>query len=416
MSDYVSYIISFLLNADVSATSDLERLVCYTYDKQKWKGCKVVIIPSGFFDKMRYGTRGSLPELPLQIVDGVPLLYGKPDVNRIGNQIVVKADIIASTYFLISRYEEIVNGERDIHGRFTGKSSVLYKAGVLQRPLVDEYGRLLRKWLRECGVDIPHTKKGLNQIVTHDVDQIAQYQTLRGFLGGVSRGNVWPAVKSYFFGVGYDPLFTFPWMREQEKGVQSLLFMKVAGKRFKQDLPYFNPCLYEATRVLEIYPEAGIHISYEASKDTGLIKSEVDLLSEITGAEITKSRHHYLASLEPNDMMALIDAGITDDYTMGFADQVGFRLGTSRPVRWINPQTQSVTPLTLHPLIVMDRTLYDERYMNLEYDQAVRLMRNLRAQTSDFGGDFITLWHNSEVAKTNSSYARKLFYENLREL
>ena len=33
----------------------------------------------------------------------------------------------------------------------------------------------------------------------------------------------------------------------------------------------------------------------------------------------------------------MIRAGITDDFTMGYADIAGFRLGTCRSVRWINP-------------------------------------------------------------------------------
>ena len=39
-------------------------------------------------------------------------------------------------------------------------------------------------------------------------------------------------------------------------------------------------------------------------------------------------------------MVWLEKAGITDDFTIGYPDVAGFRLGTSRPVHWINPENK----------------------------------------------------------------------------
>jgi len=347
--------------------------------------------------------------LPLAEIEGTPLLYGLPEVAKVGGQLIVKADIVASAFFLLTRYEELINDERDAHGRFQAKSSILHKCGALQRPVVDEYGRMLRGWLEEVGVGLLEPEKKFRNVITHDVDQIARFRSVRGFAGGVRHFHFADAVKSHFFSVENDPLFTFPWMRSVEKGFETELFVKVAGKRLTQDLPYFDPLSSDLKKVLELYHEPGIHISYEASKEPELIKSEVELLALISGKRITKSRHHFLASLKPTDFQYLIEAGITDDYTMGYADEVGFRLGTSRPVKWINPETKEVTSLTLHPLMVMDRTLYDERYMNLDYNAALKSVKDLQKITEEFGGEFVTLWHNSEVSTLSGSYARELF-------
>ncbi len=55
------------------------------------------------------------------------------------------------------------------------------------------------------------------------------------------------------------------------------------------------------------------------------------------------------AIADERGLMVFEDAGITDDYTMGYADQVGFRLGTARPVRCIYPATRHLSRrLTLH--------------------------------------------------------------------
>lgn len=407
------YIISFLLDV-----SDAESLVGYTSDRGEWHKYKVIIIPSNFFKPNVYGTPESMPQLPLKRIEGVPLLFGEDSVCRTREQVFVKADIIASAYFLLSRYEEMINPKRDVHGRFSAAASLPGRAGFLNIPIVDEYGRLLRKWLSECGVRLPMPKSKYSFVMSHDVDSVAQYRSLRGLAGGVLRGKAKEALSSFIKGVDNDPLFTFGWMHELEKQlgphIKVKTFLKVAGKRVPQDIPYFNPYGRDVKRILELYPSVGLHVSYEAALNPELIKREVEILSDVKGAPVKESRHHYLASLEPSDMQYLIDAGITDDYTMGYADIAGFRIGTSRAVRWIDPKKKEVTKLTLHPLSVMDCTLSRCDYMNLSLDDAFSKYKEIRMEALKYGGEFVVLWHNTSVAENSGTYHRELFEKIIR--
>ena len=70
---------------------------------------------------------------------------------------------------------------------------------------------------------------------------------------------------------------------------------------------------------------------------------------------------------------------ITDDFTMGYPDVAGFRLGTSRPVHWINPENKRISPLILHPLAIMECSLNEPVYMNLDYEG--HLLLNTTHQT-----------------------------------
>ena len=81
------YIIRFLVGDDVP--SELVETIGYTADPNKFDRYNVVIIPSGFFDGQTYGTPASLPELPLQEVQGwfMPissqvLIFSFPDTRR----------------------------------------------------------------------------------------------------------------------------------------------------------------------------------------------------------------------------------------------------------------------------------------------------------------------------------------------
>ncbi len=101
---------------------------------------------------------------------------------------------------------------------------------------------------------------------------------------------------------------------------------------------------------------------------------------------------------------------------MGYADVVGFRLGTCYPVRWINPITRRLSPLTLHPLIIMDCSLDETAYMGLTHEQAHAYCLSLLEQVSHVGGELVLLWHNVSFTENNGKYHRQLYTDLLKEL
>ena len=135
MSETINYIIRFLLGEELSPI--IINQVGYTSNQEEFHKYKLVILPSPFFSNEIYGTPDSLPNLPLQIWEEAPILFGDPVVEQNNDTRILHADLIASTFFLISRYEETVRTDkRDIHGRFPGKESLPYRAGFIDSPLV----------------------------------------------------------------------------------------------------------------------------------------------------------------------------------------------------------------------------------------------------------------------------------------
>ena len=98
---------------------------------------------------------------------------------------------------------------------------------------------------------------------------------------------------------------------------------------------------------------------------------------------------------------------VKEDFTMMFPDHVGFRLQTTRAVRWINPKTMTLTNLVLHPLTVMDCTLSNANYMNLSEDEAYFECQRLFEKIQQNGGEVVILWHNSNPA--GNAYHRCLY-------
>ena len=150
MEEIIRYIIRFLIGDHLA--EDIAELVGYTSDEKDFAQYKLVIKPSHFFEDGIYGTQESLPNLPLKLWEELPILYGEAAEEMVGGTLVLHADLVAGTYFLISRYEEMVRRNvRDIHQRFPGKESLPYRAGFIDRPFIEEWGAVLRLKLREIG-------------------------------------------------------------------------------------------------------------------------------------------------------------------------------------------------------------------------------------------------------------------------
>ena len=422
MQKVIDYIIQFLIRDEHKAHH-----VGYCSDKTQWSKYKVVIVPSNFFNDSIYGTPQSMPSLPLQEIEGIPFLYGTPLIEIIDNTIICHADIIASTYFLISRYEEYINpnSNRDPHGRYIGKQSVPAQAKFIHRPIVEEYGELLRNLLQQAGVPLLPIPQQINHIyLTHDIDSITNYRRILGLIGGIlRRENITTILKS-LININNDPAYTFPWILNQDNQLPQatqIYFVKAARQASGLDRPAYNLVGKNFTHlkkeILTSSPKAifGLHASYKSGNIPDIISDERKLLQyAIENQQITTSRHHYLRSLQPNDMEALIDARITDDYTMGYADIAGFRLGTCRAVRFINPATRKLTSLTLHPLTIMDCTLSEPHYMNLTYKEALSYSQTLINETKQHNGDLCLLWHNTRF--TNNDYHSQLYSQIIKSL
>jgi hypothetical protein len=429
VENLIKYIIRFLLGSGNNTIIDA---VGYTADENIFEQYKVVIVPSGFFDKAVYGKKGSLPALPLDFIDGIPLLFGKAIVEKKGKTLVIHADIIASSYFLLSRYEEwICTDVRDSHGRFPGKESIAYKAGVLHRPIVDEYGRFLRKCLREAGISIDEPPAKFKKIyLTHDVDEPFRYRTYRNIAGAFltsikeKKNYLSDVFKTFKGNLNDDPLFTFPWILEENDKLKNLsetiFFLKAAKKSYFYDKPVYNLQSKDIRRLIALIKKnggkIGLHSSYFSGEFPEIIPEEKNRLEKAIGEKVFYNRHHFLRSKEPQDMQYLISAGITDDFTLGYADVAGFRLGTSQSVKWIDVRTKTVTDLNLHPLILMDVSLSEEKYMNLTFDEALEYAKILINKVKEFNGELVLLWHNSVLTDENSFGHKELYRELLKHL
>lgn len=376
----IDYILTWLCYGDGEAA----KRVAYTADLTALDDHDVVILPNG-----RLGNSIVLPDMNNVQVE-----------HPAKGKTVIRTDIVYNTFFFISRAEETFNTERDEHDRFAAKYSVLGRNNRMQIPLLDEHARVLMKAL-----NLPLPTPGFGHIyLTHDIDAVSRYRSVRSALGGIVRGER-KAVMEALKDIHNDPFYTFPWLMEQDKKVpqaECIYFVKqTPGKGF--DYPQYNLNGKDFKQLQALLLKSGARLGVHGSYYQELPSRPIG----------TSNRTHYLRS-SIRHMKELVKAGYTDDFTMGFADEAGFRLQTTRAVRWINPTTYKLTPLTLHPLIIMDCTLSEEKYMNLTEEEAYFLCERLIDKVRMHHGDLCLLWHNSRL--TEDSYHKSLYTQIINYL
>ena len=383
MSDIIQYIITFLLYNNEAVVNQ----VGYTADESQWSNYRIVIMPNGHL-----GNKIVAPDLGEVKVESI----GETDKED-KKRWIIHTDIIYNTFFFISRAEELINSQRDEHGRFLAKYSILGQQNRLMIPTVDEYARMLMKML-----DLPLPVPSFSKIyLTHDVDSIDHYRHLRGAIGGILRGQ-WRNVLASLRDIHNDPAFTFSWLISQDKkveGAECIYFVKdTMGKGY--DYPQYNLDGKDFETVQQLIENSGAKIGWHGSYYGGRLKVKSERL------KVRLHRSHYLrCSLDR--MQELVDMGAKEDFTMMFPDHVGFRLQTTRAVRWINPKTMTLTNLVLHPLTVMDCTLSNANYMNLCEDEAYFECQRLFEKIHQNAGEVVLLWHNTIIA--DNGYHRSLY-------
>lgn len=392
MDEIINYIKTWLLYGN----ADAAQMIGYTADEREWQKYKLVIVPNGHL-----GNDIVLPDLTTPVVEQ---WSGSASAEQ--TVAVIRTDLIYNTFFFISRAEEVINKQRDEHGRFAAAYSVLGEHNRLMVPTLDEYARLVMK-----AVGLPLPPSGFAHIyLTHDIDTIAHYRHLRGALGGLWRGE-WRQVLRAWGDMEDDPAYTFPWLVEQDKRVplaEKIYFVKHSfGKGY--DYPQYNHHSPDAHRLRKFLEWNKLTIGWHSSYyGVGSIEQRSKRRDELS-----IHRSHYLNCSIAN-MRKLVELGVTDDYTMGFADQAGFRLQTSRAVLWIDPERMQLTELVLHPLIIMDVTLSSKNYMALDQVEATYVCQQLIDKVRMHNGDLCLLWHNTSINQTD--YHKSLYPELLRSL
>ena len=309
-------------------------------------------------------------------------------------------DPIASVFYVLSRYEEYIDERRDRHGRFPFAQSILSEYNWTKNAICDRWANEICSFL---GLDI-EKNQAPNIIPTFDIDNTYAY------LYKDKKRQVLSVIKDLFsfnfkrikerkkvLKTGEDPYDTFSRIKEIARTFSHTKIFWLVGSdgKYDRNVPIDHPKHIELIQELKTVAEINLHPSYDSNSEMKKIQIEKKELENVLGNEVSSSRQHFLKLDLTKTYKALIENGFINDYTMGFAEQAGFRAGTARSHQWFDLVNNEVTKLTIHPFVYMDGSL--KEYMNLSIEESKKRILDLYQEVQTYGGDFIFLWHNETI-------------------
>ncbi|HPT31911.1 MAG TPA: hypothetical protein PLW67_08725, partial [Prolixibacteraceae bacterium] len=113
----------------------------------------------------------------------------------------------------------------------------------------------------------------------------------------------------------------------------------------------------------------------------------------------------------PDTYLHLTEAGITEDYSMGYPDLPGFRAGICTPFYFYDLTCEKVTPLKIFPFQVMEATFL--QYLNLHPSGALEKIKTIMEEVKKTGGVFSAIWHNESLGNNGKMDRWKNVFEEM---
>ncbi len=311
-------------------------------------------------------------------------------------------DIFSAVFYMISRYEEYLPFHPDQHGRFPAARSLAHRYDFLESPVVDLWIKDLREKLTESFPELDISPGKFTYLPTSDIDlpfAILHRGMMRrvgaNIRSSMKRNGELKMRRAVLSGEVKDPFDTFDEMGDihTSRGLQPIIFFLTSGYgRYDKSISPDNETFRELVDKTMKYGSPALHPSYRSAGNSSILQKEIHTLSAITGKKILSSRQHYLKFNLPESYRQYLEAGIREEYSMGFASSIGFRAGTSKPFNFYDLERETETSLRVIPFQVMDRTLKD--YMNLSPETALQKIKQLVDAVRLVKGTFVSIWHN----------------------
>jgi len=305
-------------------------------------------------------------------------------------------DVIASAFYLVSRYEEYQTAILDLHKRYIPEQSIAYRYGFLQKAMVNRYAHYILKRLTDRYPNLEFKKPSFEYEITMDIDHPFYYTNMvfwkriprlfKSMIELKNKKNIYntyhvfskvPKGRSTFFVLCQDA----PSERDN--------YNKREGKIFKNLI-----------HTLAEKHDIGLHASY-LSQQKEKIGEEKIWLEAVIGKQITKNRFHFLRMTYPNSLQIIEKQGIKRDYTMGYSEEYGFRSSIANPYSFFDIENNRTTELTIVPFCIMDSTFEYHQRNKDAINNAYKAIRSCIDECQAFGGHFVPIFHN-DILKSDS--------------
>ena len=330
--------------------------------------------------------------------------YNNLPVIFTSSQEEIPFDIFSAVFFMVSRFEEYFPSEKDIYGRFQEKNSLTGKYDLTKTPIVDGWCHFLKSAIeKKFNTILPATAYKITY--TFDIDVAYAFKgrsVLRNIFSlgkDFARLNLRNIFSKLNFVTGKikDPFDTYDFINSAKSIDKKFFFLLAKEKQgYNHNLNPQSGTLEKLIKKIAATYNTGIHPSYYTPTDKALLGQEINTLKNIINLPVNISRQHYLRLSFPETYQNLANAGIQYDYTLMYAEQPGFRAGTSYAFPFFNVLTNKMTGLMIQPSCVMDSMFRDD--LKIPATESITTYLAVLQEVKKYGGNMVCIWHNDLLA------------------
>ena len=332
---------------------------------------------------------GGIEDYPIGVVEwsGIPCFFQTAEHKPIA------CDLLAASFYLLTRYEEYLPHVSDEHGRFPAAQSLGARHGFLTLPVVDLWAQRLLGLLTEQFGDLKAQKNVYHYCSMLNVSASHEF-LYRGFLRQIS-GVLMDILGFKLRRLGYralvgmgmkrDPYDLYEEVLKAHKKlgqVPKVFFQLAQYGPFDKNVSPYNRHFQHLIKSVGDYAQIALAASYASFDDPELLLEEKKVLSDIVHRPIDSCKTRYNRLNIPLTYRDMVDAGFTQDYSMGYTHDLGFRAGTCTPFYFYDLYLEMQQPIMVYPFAVQDYALLKEKSVA----DALRKMQAMYDQVHQLGG------------------------------
>lgn len=310
-------------------------------------------------------------------------------------------DILAASFYLLSRYEEYLPHQKDELGRFRSIESVLSdRHGAFSSPLVDLWAYRLRTLFSQHFPDEPFTERNFRFFVGIPVVQSHAYS-----FRGLGR-HIFESFEDLFsarfsaiierfkviIGIAKDPHDHYLKLRTalNKLRIETGFFFQYAPYHVRDRNISWNRLRFgHFLKHIADYNSIGYYRSRGAMIDTEQFKIELERFDQLLHRKVSRAIISQNRVLLPDAYEEMVVQEISDDYSMGFDDAIGFKSGTCTPYPFYNLGLELEQPLKIHPFIVSDAIFEIE-----DRDEVVKILKAIKNKVKEVKGTLYVQFSN----------------------
>jgi|TARA_R110002110_G_scaffold202466_1_gene413493 hypothetical protein len=409
------HICTRILGLETQFTSTIEAFVAHS-------GAKLSYGKQPLSSEMFIHSQGLLTQQGFESTDIVIKVWEdtKCFFSSISNS-AVPFDIFSASFYLMSRYEEYLPHVKDTIGRYPYTQSLAHREGFLKQPVVDMWAYKFKVILLDSFPDLvfPIKKMTIHNVI--DASQPFAF-VQRGFLRAVmgfgsdlwkmkmrsiiTRGQVLMTLRK-------DPYNTFNWIINTAKrsvSKHTFFFRLGDSSNYKEGINTKRMKFKLLVKFISDYKEVGLIFSSDRLVDYEKVKKEKERMEDITNRILRSSMNaHYIVNL-PAIYRNLVELEVEEDFTMVYENKVGFRAGTCTPFLFYDLDSETKTPLIIHPLA------FTTSAFEKKYDSEINKTCNMLYDAVDqVNGTFSVVFSNRDFTSSEKNKTwRSIFSEKLQ--